>query len=143
MKVEANVKQVAPFLWVRDMQASVRFYVDGLGFKVTKDWKTDDHVLRWCWLEIGDAALMLQEFWKEGPDSNLPQGPMGVGVCIHFQCRDALALYREFRSRRVEAKTPVVGNGLWVVSLEDPDGYQLAFESPTDAPEDTVYTDAG
>jgi hypothetical protein len=30
-----------------------------------------------------------------------------------------------------------VGNGLWVVSLTDPDGYRLDFESPTDAPEGT------
>jgi hypothetical protein len=30
---------------------------------------------------------------------------------------------------------------MWVTSLEDPDGYQLDFESPTDAPEETEYTD--
>jgi hypothetical protein len=30
-----------------------------------------------------------------------------------------------------------VGNGLWVTSFADPDGYRLDFESPTDVPEDT------
>jgi hypothetical protein len=31
----------------------------------------------------------------------------------------------------------MVGNRLWVVSLIDPDGYRIDFESPTDAPEES------
>jgi lactoylglutathione lyase len=30
----ANVKQAVPFFGVTDMEASLRFYVDGLGFKM-------------------------------------------------------------------------------------------------------------
>ena len=30
---------------------------------------------------------------------------------------------------------------LWVTSLIDPDGYRLEFESPTDVPEGTEYSD--
>ncbi len=41
------------------------------------------------------------------------------------------------RSRGIAAKRPFVGNGMWVTSLTDPDGYQLHFESETDAPEET------
>jgi hypothetical protein len=33
-----------------------------------------------------------------------------------------------------------VGNGSWVTALKDPDGYELYFESPTDAAEETVYS---
>ena len=33
-----------------------------------------------------------------------------------------------------------VGNGLWVVTFLDPDGYRIEFESPTDVPEETVYS---
>ena len=40
------------------------------------------------------------------------------------------------------ARTPFVGNHMWVTGLRDPDGYQLYFESPTDVPEDTVLEDA-
>jgi hypothetical protein len=28
---------------------------------------------------------------------------------------------------------------MWVVILTDPDGYKLDFESPTDAPEESIY----
>jgi len=53
-------------------------------------------------------------------------------------CEDALALYREFKSRGVQTlKRPFVGNHLWVVPVTDPDGYRMEFESPTDAPEES------
>jgi catechol 2,3-dioxygenase-like lactoylglutathione lyase family enzyme len=137
-RTETNVKQAIPFFNVRDINASLRFYVDGLGFKLTNQWVHEGR-LRWCSLKLGDVALMLQEFWSEGPDRNLPDGKVGVGVSISFECVDALELYREFRSRGVDAKRPFVGNGLWDVTVIDPDGYRLSFESPADAPEETEY----
>ena len=42
-----------------------------------------------------------------------------------------------FRSRRLDASEPFVGNSMWVTGLGDPDGYRLDFESPTNLPEDT------
>jgi len=30
---------------------------------------------------------------------------------------------------------------MWVVVFTDPDGYKLDFESPTDAPEETTYSE--
>ncbi|MFN8003611.1 MAG: VOC family protein, partial [Acidobacteriota bacterium] len=65
MSSEPNVKQAVPFFGVTDIEASVRFYVDGIGFKLTKQW-VDNGKLRWGWLELGTAALMLQEFWRDG-----------------------------------------------------------------------------
>ena len=136
--VEPNVGQVVPLLWVRDIQASLRFYRDGLGFAVAKEW-ADEGRLRWCWMTLGNAAVMLQETWTEGPDRNVADGPVGRGVILHFICRDALAVYRDVRARGVEAKRPFVGNAMWVTELSDPDGYHLVFESPTDAPEDSKW----
>ena len=138
-KVDSNVKQAVPFLGVADMEASIRFYVDGLGFQTTRTW-IDGGKLRWCWLQRGGAALMLQQFWTEGHDAWVPQGKVGEGVSIYFICRDALAIYREVMARGIKASTPFVGNGMWVTNVSDPDGYQLAFESDTDVPEETVYS---
>jgi lactoylglutathione lyase len=140
MNPEANVKQTVPFFRVSDMETSLRFYVEGLGFVMTKKW-IDDGKLRWCWLELGDAALMLQEFRKEGHDSSVPDAKVGVGVSICFICRDALDIYRDAIARRLEASRPFVGNGMWCTFLSDPDGYRLEFESLTDVPEETVLSD--
>ena len=134
-----NVKQAVPFFGVTSMQSSLRFYVDGLGFKMKNSWIPDraedqpDGRIRWCWLELGDAAIMLQEFRPEGR----PKETLGTGVNVCFQCEDALALYREFKSRGIQMrKRPFVGNRMWVVPVTDPDGYCIEFESPTDAPEE-------
>jgi hypothetical protein len=140
VNTEPNVKQAVPFFAVADMGASVRYYVDGLGFKMTQKW-IDDGVLRWCWLERGSAALMLQEFRTQGHDSWVRTGKVGEGVTICFICEDALAIYREVTSRGIQASRPFVGNGMWVTSLSDPDGYRIDFESDTDVPEETVFSE--
>jgi len=135
-----NVKQAIPFFGVTDMAESVRFYVVGLGFKIIHRWEVDG-ALRWCWMELGGAAIMLQTFFKEGQGPWRPEGKLGQGVTISFQCHDALAIYNEATHRGLNPSRPFVGNGMWVTTLFDPDGYQLEFESPTDQPEETEYID--
>jgi uncharacterized glyoxalase superfamily protein PhnB len=136
----ANVRQAVPFFGVTNMESSLRFYVDGLGFKMKRQWipdQAEDHPdgrIRWCWLELGDAAIMLQEFRPGGR----PTQALGTGASVSFMCEDALALYRQFKSRGIQtAKRPYVGNRLWVVPVTDPDGYRMEFASPTDAPEES------
>ena len=139
-KTNTNVKQAVPFFRVSNLERSVRYYVDGLGFEMTQEW-IDQGRLQWCWLQHGGAALMLQEFRKEGHDSWVPEGKVGVGVSVCFICEDALAIYREVKSRGIQASTPFVGNGMWVTSLSDPDGYRIEFESYTDVPEETEFSE--
>ena len=134
-KTQMNVKQAVPFFHVSNMEESLRFYVDGLGFEMTRKW-TPRGKIEWCRLQLGGAALMLQEY-REG---RVPVGKLGQGVSVCFQCKDALALYHGFKSRGIQAKNPFVGNHMWVTIVSDPDGYKLDFESPTDVPEDTEYS---
>jgi len=83
-----NVRQAVPFFNVKDIEASLRFYVEGLGFTITRHWDLDGRI-RWCWLELGRAAVMLQEYWKHGRP-----GATGQGVSICFMCADAIAVYQ-------------------------------------------------
>ena len=135
---DENLTQAVPFFMVTDIAASARFYVDSLGFEMTHRW-VDGGQLRWCWLCRGGAAVMLQEFWKEGPHAGAPAGKLGEGVSTFFLCDDAIAFYREMTGRHLAAKRPFVGNSMWVTGIADPDGYQLYFESPTDVPEETEW----
>ena len=139
-KFVPNVKQVVPLLTVSKMEASTRFYIDGLGFKMTKKW-IDEGKLRWCWLELEGAALMLQERRVEGNDTWTLEGKVGEGVSLFFICEDALTIYRTVTGRGIQVSKPFVGNGMWVTSLSDPDGYRIEFESVTDTPEETEYTE--
>lgn len=130
----ANVQQSVPFFMVSNMETSIRFYVEGLGFEMTRTWIPRGHI-EWCWLQHGGASLMLQEYRRA------PAEKRGVGVSVCFQCRDALLIYREVTARGIEAKRPFVGNGMWVTALTDPDGYKIDFESPTDTPEETEFSE--
>jgi catechol 2,3-dioxygenase-like lactoylglutathione lyase family enzyme len=105
---QANVEQAVPLFAVSSMDASLKFYVDGLGFVMTNKW-IDEGKLKWCWLQLGGAAVMLQELNREGRHAWTPDGKLGVGVSINFICRDALVLYREFRSRASTRSDPSSG----------------------------------
>jgi len=136
----ANVEQAVPFFTVADMEESLRFYIHGLGFEMSYRW-IDGDKLRWCWLQLGGAALMLQESRKDGRESAAAPGKVGQGVSVCFMCKDALAIYREATARGIQAARPFVGNHMWVTPLVDPDGYKIFFESATDSPEESVYSE--
>jgi lactoylglutathione lyase len=87
--VEDIGKQAVPFFMGENMENSLRFYVDGLGFAITKKW-IDEGKLRWCWLEHGDAALRLPESHKEGEHSWRPNGKVGDAASICFICGECL-----------------------------------------------------
>ena len=140
IKIKPNVKQAVPFFAIADMERSLNFYVNGLGFEIAYKW-IDEGKLRWCWLQLGEAAVMLQEFKKQGHDSWGPDGKVGIGVSIYFICEDALEIFHEARLKGLQPETPFVGNGMWVTGLSDPDGYRLFFESATHEPEESVFSE--
>src|SRR5436190_22459715 len=91
-KAVSNIKQAVPFFGITDIDASLRFYVDGLGFRMTHQWAPEGRI-RWCWLERNGVGVMLQEFWKDGRPGGAPAGPLGQGVSICFMCAAAIAVY--------------------------------------------------
>jgi len=136
---QPNLRQAVPFFRVANMDESLAFYVNGLGFIIKLQW-TPRGIIEWCWLERDGVALMLQEPRRDRPVRPL-EGKPGLGVSICFQCHNALALYDEFLARGLAPSEPSVGNGMWVTGTTDPDGYRLEFESLTDVPEETRYSD--
>ena len=137
---QPNIQYAAPFFMVSNMEASLNFYTEGLGFSILNTW-TPRGKIEWCWLQREGGPLMLQEARISESKPYLAGDKPGAGVTIFYQCKDSLALYHEFIDRGVAAREPFVGNGLWDVKVIDPDGYQLHFESPTDVPEETKYSE--
>src|SRR5215510_5595150 len=90
-----GVRQAVPLFGVVSTEASLKFYVDGLGFTMMNKW-IDHGVLRWCWLQHGGAAIMLQEYrpeWVPGKGAMSPHGKdatVGLGVSMNFMCGDAI-----------------------------------------------------
>ncbi|MBS1933119.1 MAG: VOC family protein [Bacteroidetes bacterium] len=140
MDSSRNIKQVVPFFMVTNMEASLDFYIKGIGFELKNSWLPDGKI-RWCWLQLGGAALMLQEYIESRQPSVEEKQHLGKGTSLNFICEDALAIYHDLLSRGLSPKEPFVGNDMWVVHLIDPDGYHVYFESNTDVPEETMYSD--
>ena len=134
-KGNSNVKQAVPFFMVAQMDKSLEFYVNGLGFELKNKWEPKG-IIEWCWLQLDNTSIMLQEY-----RNNILNENPGKGVCIYFICEDALTIYQQITFRGLVISEPFVGNNMWVVGVKDPDGYNLFFESPTDVPEETKYSD--
>ena len=119
--------RLVPLLSVSDIERTVAYYVDGLGFEMKSEWIKDGK-LRWSMLQYpGGAALMVQEY---DPGKG-PEGKPGAGVTMYVMCDDAVAFHEQVTQRGVEANEPFIGNGMHVVELTDPDGFRISFESPT------------
>jgi lactoylglutathione lyase len=141
-ELKPNIKQAVPFFFVVNMEESLKFYLDGLGFELKNKW-TPAGKIEWCWIERDNVALMLQEFVqnKDAFHDGSTINKKGEGVSICFVCEDALSLYHEFFDKGLNPLEPFVGNNMWEVKIIDPDGYQLHFESATDVPEETKYSE--
>lgn len=137
---QPNIQYAIPLFMVSNMEASLKFYTEGLGFKIVNTW-TPRGKIEWCWLQREGGPLMLQEARVPEGKSFLSGDKPGAGVSIWFQCLDSLILYHEFADKGIVVQEPFVGNGLWDVKVIDPDGYNLHFESPTDVPEETTYSE--
>lgn len=141
-KLCTNVTEAVPFYRVSDMPRSLAFYCDGLGFEVQEKWVWEE-TIRWCCLKRGGCRIMLQDCRHDDNSLHLPTEPQSRGVSLMVMCQEALALYEELLSRGLKPETPFVGNGMWVVGLNDPDGFRTEFESFTDVPEGTVLAARG
>jgi uncharacterized glyoxalase superfamily protein PhnB len=112
-------------LFVDDVERSVKFYCDQLGFKLTESWRPDEK-LCWCRVERGGAALMLQQACAE----DCPAAERGRGVVFYFLCVDANAIHAEFTAAGLNLKPPEVAfYGMNQLSLTDPDCYSLCFQN--------------
>ena len=122
-----TVRQLWPLLAVRDINRSVHFYCNQLGFTLAGDDGRPDKQMGWCRIERGGSSIMLQQFREE--DSV----PLGRGVCFYFVCDDADAIYAELSARGLQLEAPRVANyGMKQLFVPEPDGYAICFESPTE-----------
>jgi hypothetical protein len=109
----AGVRQAVPLYLVRHMQACIDFYVKGLGFDVTNTWLVDGEI-RWCWMSMGDAAMMFQELAPASTSPNGTDQKLGLGVELCLQCDNALLMYERAMANKLAVQDPFVGNNMRV-----------------------------
>jgi catechol 2,3-dioxygenase-like lactoylglutathione lyase family enzyme len=125
-----------PLLQVFDMNASERFYVDGLGFAVVARSPLvetpEGRFSHWMWLRSGDADLMLNTAFDSGERPPAPDAARACAhadVTIYFGCEDVDACFAHLRARGLACEAPrIAPYGMKQLHLRDPDGYGLCFQ---------------
>jgi catechol 2,3-dioxygenase-like lactoylglutathione lyase family enzyme len=119
-----------PVLHVKNVEASLLFYVNKLGF--TSPWRYDEdgraHVAQ---VDRQGCALILADTWPE----KTGKGLIFISLNVEPATREAAAaavdaLRSEFEARGVPVKEGTWGYRLLVV--DDPDGNQLFFNYPSE-----------
>lgn len=123
-----RLRSIEPSFTVSDLERSVHFYSDVLGFVVGERYTDADGVLRGVRLKAGVCQLGLsQDDWAKGRDRQ-----RGVAVriwCTTAQDIDALAAKVTAGGGRItqQADEPWGGRSL---SVDDPDGFHLTIYRP-------------
>jgi catechol 2,3-dioxygenase-like lactoylglutathione lyase family enzyme len=116
-----------PVLHVTDVEASLRFYVDRLGF--TSPWRYEDDGKAYvAQVERQGCALILADTWPE----KIGKGLVFISV---YETREAAIEALDTLRAEFEAKGVSVKEGSWgyrLLVVDDPDGNQLFFNYPNE-----------
>ena len=128
-----QIQYVCALLQVFDMNISLQFYCEILGFTVHESAGEKDD-LGWVWLKRGSNDLMLNTAY-ETPDRPPKPNPARVAAhsdtSLYFGCFDVDAAYRELLSKGVKLDPPKIAPyGMKQLYFYDPDGYALCFQWP-------------
>ena len=120
-----------PVLHVTDVEASIRFFADRVGFAVP--WRfAEDGATVVAQVERDGCALILSSQWPEKVGKGLVFVSLNVEPATQAAALDALRA--ELEGRGAPVKEGTWGYRLLVV--EDPDGNQLYFNYPNEPTDD-------
>ena len=119
----------SPSFTVNDLEKSLGWYRDVLGFGVEETWKDDAGKVTGVSLRAGGVSFMIgQDDWKKGRDRK-----KGEGFRMYCETKGSV----DDLARRIEAKGGRLDKGPtdepWGVrdiSLTDPDGFKITIASP-------------
>jgi uncharacterized glyoxalase superfamily protein PhnB len=125
-----TIHSCRPLLNVIDCARSVVFYRDLLGFSVVDTFEADGH-MAWALLKSGAAELMLNQNGRA--DAESARHARFRNVVLYFQVSSVHTLHRELvNSGAAPSEPEAQAYGVDEMYLRDPDGYELAFTSPSD-----------
>lgn len=123
-------------LHVTDVDASLRFYIDRLGF--TSPWRFDENGKTFvAQVEREGCALILASQWPQ----KIGKGLMFISLNLEPEAQ--VAALDTLRAE-LEAKGAPVKDGSWgyrLLVVDDPDGNQLFFNYPAETASSKVVGD--
>jgi uncharacterized glyoxalase superfamily protein PhnB len=122
-----RLREVMPSLTVSDLQASIAWYRDVLGFIVAEEYKRDDKVMG-VRMQAGSIHLLLgQDDFAKGRDRQ-----KGAGLrlyCMTAQDIDQLAASVQERGGKLSQEPKDQPWGVRDFAVVDPDGFNISISS--------------
>jgi len=123
-----------PVLHVADVEASLRFYMDRLGF--TSPWHyNEDGRVRVAQVDRQGCALILSDQWPQ----KVGKGLMFISLNVEPPTRQAATAALDELRAELEGRGAPVQDGSWgyrLLVVDDPDGNQLFFNYPSETASD-------
>jgi hypothetical protein len=122
-----NLTSISPFFIVKDLQVSIAYYIERLGFHVDFQGPEDD--VYYAGVSREGVGIMLKAIAPEV----LPQPNHSRHAWARWDAYiytlDPATLYEEFRKRGASfvKELSFIDIGLWGFEVTDADGYVLAF----------------
>ena len=128
-----------PVLHVSDVEASLRFYIDRLGF--TCPWRYDENGRVFvAQVDRQGCALILSNQWPQKVGKAL----MFISLNVEPPTHEAAVAALDALRAELEAKGAPVKDGTWgyrLLVVDDPDGNQLFFNYPNESVSDKTARD--
>jgi catechol 2,3-dioxygenase-like lactoylglutathione lyase family enzyme len=119
-----------PVLHVKDVEASLLFYVNQLGFKCP--WRFDEGGRAYvAQVDRQGCALILAKTWPE----KIGKGLMFISLNVEPPTHEAAVAALDALRAELEGKGVAVKDGSWgyrLLVVDDPDGNQLFFNYPNE-----------
>ena len=123
------LSSASPSFTVNDLETSLGWYRDVLGFDVEETWKADDGKVMGFSLKAGNVSFMIgQDDWKKGRDRQKGQGFRLY--CETKKSVDDLARKIESKGGRLDSPPTDQPWGTRDITVTDPDGFKITIAVP-------------
>jgi len=123
------LSSASPSFTVSDLDKSLGWYRDVLGFEVEEEWKGDDGKIMGMSLKAGNVSFMIgQDDWKKGRDRK-----KGEGFRLYCETKksvDDIARHIESKGGQLDSPPTDQSWGMRTISLTDPDGFKITIAAP-------------
>ncbi|MFW9770244.1 MAG: VOC family protein [Candidatus Thorarchaeota archaeon] len=121
--------RLEPMIYTADLERSIEFYRDTLGFEVD-EYYPDSENPTWVCIRIGDDLFGIGKTFSDIHHKLHPRGVDGSGVQFYIRVPDVDRIYERYRNE-VDIIDDIE-NKPWgdrEFTFKDPDGYLISFFS--------------
>lgn len=120
-----DVYRLTPMLHTNDLQRTIDFYTDTLGFRLSGTWP-EEGAPTWCSMHAGPATIMFNTFLEgENPEPSL------TGRLYLYPDEVARMWQRLRDAAPIAAPLHVTEYGMREFTITDPNGYLVTFGEPS------------